>query len=87
MTRHKQIIGARYRYLGDWHPGIRGQEVVIVQVLRGGDPDDYQILRSDEEIGDLLPTDIVEFAPLIGGSRRSWVTSDARASHLERIDG
>lgn len=84
------IIGSRRRYVGLPHPGLRGLLVEIVAVhRRSGECEDYAILASDEEIGEILPTDWVEVAPIIrenGTERRSWVTSDAAPSELRAAD-
>ncbi len=80
------IIGSRRRYVGLPHRGLRGLLVEIVAVYRGVDPDTWQVLTEDFEIGDLLPGDLVEVAPIIkedGKERRSFVTSDARPSELQ----
>ena len=79
------IIGSRRRYVGLWHPGLRGLLVQIVAVHRGSDPDSKEILTDDEDIGELRPDDLVEVAPVIvenGKERVSWVTSDCRPEQL-----
>jgi len=90
MRKQPKIIGARFRYIGDWHPDLRGQEVEVIQILRGPSPDEYRILCQDHEIGSLAASDIVEFAPMIrekdGRIRRSFVTSDCRPDQLEPLD-
>ena len=79
------IIGSLRTYVGDVHPGLRGEVVQIVAILRGASADDHDILTTDELIGEIRPDDIVEVAPIIlgeEGSRPSFPTSDARPDHL-----
>jgi len=58
--------------------------VLICAVHRGGH--DGEVLDGDEQVGELRPDDIVEFAPLVrdpdGTGRPPWVTSDARPDDL-----
>ena len=77
---------------GTEHPYLVGYKIKIVAVLKGGadpavDPDDVQILRSDEEIaaaGGVQVTDRVEVVPFLESEGRfSFVTSDPRACDLE----
>jgi len=60
--------------------------VVVVQVHRND-----RILRDDADVGAILPSDIIEFAPLIvgpdGTEDASWVWSDARISDLGEAEG
>ena len=83
------IIGSRWRYEGPWHVALKGTIVEIRAVHRGCDPDSVRILVSDDEIGELSPSDILEIAPLIieaMGERLSFVTSDALPSHLAPLE-
>jgi len=84
-----KIIGTTTRYLGIDHPYLTGKKVIIVAIHHGAliHPDDYTILRCDEDIsaaGGLdTDADIVEVAPVHADRRVSWVTSDARVEDLE----
>ena len=86
MNHPHRIIGSTRIYTGDTHRWAKGQPVLIRAVHRG-DPDDGVILTDDDQIGVLQPDDIVEFVPFVaepgGGTRPSWVTSDARPDELE----
>lgn len=79
------IIGSRWRYEGESHRGLRGHRVQIVAVSRGEIPDERRVLTTDDEIGEIMPSDLIEIAPIIvekGGDRISFVTSDARVEEL-----
>lgn len=84
MKPASQIIGSVRVYQGRTHSWASGKPVLIRAVHRGGD--DGKVLEDDEQIGELRPDDIVEFAPLVrepdGSERPSWVTSDARPEEL-----
>ena len=85
-----KIIGTTTTYHGTEHAYLRGHDLRIIAVIVGGadpdvDPDDVQLLRSDEEIeaaGGVRATDRVEVQPWIDdkdGGRWSFVTSDPLA--------
>ena len=86
----EKIIGTVTRYNGTEHPYLVGRKIRIVAVLRGAadpdvDPDDVEILRSDEEVeaaGGVTARDRVEVVPWIDGGEGghwSFVTSDPLA--------
>src|SRR5262245_6935026 len=54
------LIRTIRRYQGRGHPWAIGLRVVVAQVHR-----DDRILRDDAEIGHVLPSDLIEFAPLL----------------------
>jgi len=83
----KPVIGSVTTYVGEEHPYLRGRKVKILAVLRDvPGTDDHASFTSDFEVeaaGGVQATDRVDVAPLIGGRRPSFVTSDARAVDLE----
>lgn len=76
------IIGGHFTYRGDRHPWARGLRVRVVAVHRG-----EELLRSDEEVGELQPDDVVEFTPWMEEAARfSWVSSDAYPLELVPLE-
>jgi hypothetical protein len=72
------IIGSEKRYTGTSHRGVTGHRVKVVAVHRG-----EQILKEDEAIGALRPTDTIEFRPWMEREQRfSWVGYDASPAEL-----
>lgn len=90
-----RIIGRRTSYVGDEHPYLRGEAVVIVAVLKDAlTAEESTTLASDDEIraaGGVTCNDRIEVVPFIReAGRLSFATSDPRAidltafSHLAR---
>jgi hypothetical protein len=82
-----RIIGLRTTYTGDEHPYLRGEDVVIVAVLKNAlCAEEHEILKTDDEIradGGVTCNDRIEVAPFIREEGRlSFVTSDPRATDL-----
>jgi hypothetical protein len=75
------IIGSIKRYTHGPHGWAIGSKVMVVAIHRAGD-----VLTEDEAIGEIAPTDMVEFRPWIAkDSRFSFVTSDATIDQLEDL--
>ena len=71
-------IGTIKRYAHGPHGWLIGLGVRIVAIHRDG-----QILTNDDEIGQVLPTDVIEVRPWISEEDRwSFVTSDATLDQL-----
>ncbi|MBI5283460.1 MAG: hypothetical protein HY874_00055 [Chloroflexi bacterium] len=83
------IILSMRRYRGARTPGLRGQRVVVIAVHRGGE--EGAILKTDAEVGELRPSDRLEFVQLVrradGTEYTTWATADARPDELGLAEG
>jgi len=83
-----RVIGRRTSYHGDEHRYLRGEEVVIVAVLKDAlRSEEHAYLKDEDSLraaGGVGPDDRIEVAPVLKSERRlSFVTSDPRAVDLD----
>jgi hypothetical protein len=83
-----RVIGSRTSYHGTEFSSLRGEEVVVVAVLKDALlVDDHGYLTTEEEVraaGGVGPFDRVEVAPWMPEERRlSFATRDPRAVDLQ----
>ena len=74
------ILGSRRRYCGPRDRVLSDKVVVVIAVHRGG-----RRLERDEDVGAILPDDIVEVSPLVpfeGGERVSCLAHEVAPSSL-----
>ncbi len=90
-----KIIGTITRYTGTEHPYLIGHDLRIIAIIKGGadpavNPDDVDILRSDEDVetvGGVSAGDRAEVQPYLESEGRySWVTSDPRIIDLASFE-
>ena len=88
----EKVIGAITTYLGDEIPGLKGQKVRVLYVLRGAlrpdhDPEAEDALVDDEEtlerLGGVTAWDRVDAQMIHPDGRQSFVHLDPRAVDLE----
>lgn len=83
------IILSIRRYRGARCAGLRGERVVVVAVHRNGE--EGAILKTDAEVGELRPSDRLEFVQLVrredGTEYTTWATADAHPDELGPAEG
>lgn len=86
------VIGSSTTYIGDEIPGLKGQQVRIFAVLRGGlrpdanpDADDYYVNDNETlaRLGGVTAEDCIDAAPIRPDGTTSFVHVDPRAIDLE----